>query len=91
MRSYELILVIKSSLTDAVRKKLIAGIKSLLKDLKVSDEKEVGKKTLAHTIKKETTGVYLSLELEGESIPQGFEKRLIENDDVLRHLLLRKN
>ncbi len=89
MRSYELILVAKTSLTDVLRKKLIAGIKVLLKDLKIVKENEVGQKALAYKIKRETNGFYLDFLLEGENIPPDFEKKLLENDNILRHLVLR--
>jgi ribosomal protein S6 len=89
MRSYELILVTKSSLTDVLRKKLIAGIKAMLKDLKITKENEVGQKTLAHKIRREMTGYYSDLFLEGENIPSDFDKKILENDKVLRYLLLR--
>lgn len=89
MRSYELILVVKPSLTEPLRKKLISSVKELLKDLKIVKENEVGQKTLAYKIKRETSGYYLDLFLEGETIPQDFEKKLLENDNILRHLVLR--
>jgi ribosomal protein S6 len=89
MRSYELILVAKTSLTDTLRKKLITGIKAMLKDLKIVKENEVGLKTLAYKIKRETNGFYLDFVLEGENVPADFEKKLLENDNILRHLLLR--
>lgn len=89
MRSYELILVAKSSLTEALRKKLVLGIKALLKDLKIVKENEVGQKSLAYKIKRETSGFYFDFVLEGENVPVDFEKKLLENDNVLRHLLLR--
>jgi ribosomal protein S6 len=89
MRSYELIVVIKTSLTEALRKKLILGIKTMLKDLKIIKENEVGQKTLACKIKREASGFYLDFVLEGEKMPVDFEKRLLENDNVLRHLVLR--
>ena len=89
MRSYELILVTKASLTDTLRKKLITIIKTLLKDLKIVKENEVGQKSLAYKIKRETSGFYLDFTLEGETIPQDFEKKLLENENILRHLLLR--
>jgi len=89
MRSYELILVIKTSLTDVLRKKLITGVKELLKDLKIVKENEIGQKTLAYKIKRETSGFYLDFVLEGETIPNNFEKKLLENDNILRHLVLR--
>lgn len=89
MRAYELILIAKGSLTDILRKKLVISVKNLLKDLKITEEKEIGKKTLAYRIKKETSGFYFDFFLEGETIPQGFEKKLLENENILRHLLLR--
>jgi ribosomal protein S6 len=89
MRSYELILVTKSSLTDILRKKLITGVKVLLKDLKIVKENEVGQKTLAYKIKRETSGFYSDFSLEGENVPSDFDKKLLENDKILRYLLLR--
>ncbi|MBI2613283.1 MAG: 30S ribosomal protein S6 [Candidatus Levybacteria bacterium] len=89
MRSYELILVTKTSLTDTLRKKLIAGVKILLKDLKIVKENEIGQKTLAYKIKREANGFYWDFAMEGEKIPADFEKKLLENDNILRHLLLR--
>ena len=89
MRAYELILVTKASLTDALRKKLIIGVKALLKDLKIVKENEIGQKALAYKIKKETNGFYWDLALEGENVPVDFEKKLLENDNILRHLFLR--
>ncbi len=90
MRSYELILVVRSSLTDTLRKKLIAGVKVLLKDLKIVKESEIGLKSLAYKIKRETSGFYFDFALEGENIPHDFEKKLAENESILRHLVLRK-
>ncbi|MBI4089526.1 MAG: 30S ribosomal protein S6 [Candidatus Levybacteria bacterium] len=89
MRSYELVLVTKPSLTDTLRKKLIVGVKVLLKDLKIVKENEIGQKPLAYKIKKETNGFYWDFILEGENVPLGFGKKLLENDNILRHLLLR--
>lgn len=89
MRSYELILVTKTSLTEALRKKLVDGVKVLLKDLKIIKENEIGQKSLAYKIKRELNGFYSDFVLEGESVPSDFEKKLLENDNILRHLLLR--
>ena len=89
MRSYELILVTKTSLTDTLRKKLVAGVKVLLKDLKIVKENEVGQKVLAYKINRELNGFYFDFALEGENVPENFEKKLLENENILRHLLLR--
>ncbi len=90
MRIYELILILKSSLSEAQRKKMIDGIKKLLKNIKIAKEEEWGKKDLTFKIRKETTGYYLSALLEGDLIPSDFEKKLLAEEDILRHLLIRK-
>ncbi len=91
MRAYELVLVLKTSLSEANRKKLLETIKSFLPELKIVKEDEWGQKPLAYSIKKEIAGYYLNwiFELKAE-LPKDFEKKLITNDNILRHLLLRK-
>ena len=91
MRVYELVLVLKTSLSEANRKKLLETIKGFLPDFKIVKEEEWGQKPLSYSIKKENAGHYLNwlFELKGE-LPKDFEKRLITNDNILRHLLLKK-
>lgn len=90
MRIYELALVLKPSLTGVNRKKIVDLIKLALKELKITEEKEVGEKQLTYKIKKETSGYFMDFVFEGENIPSDFEKKLINNENVLRHLLIRK-
>ena len=90
MRAYELALVLKASLTSTQRKKVLDAIKSLLKDLKIIKEEEKGEKQLSYKIKKEESGFYMDFAFEGESIPSDFEKKMLNNENVLRHLLIRK-
>ena len=73
-----------------LKKKLITSVKSLLRDLKIVKEDEVGLKSLAYKIKREARGFYWDMVLEGETIPHDFEKKLLENENILRHLLLRR-
>lgn len=90
MRTYELVLVLKTSLTKDKVKKLIGEIEKWLKDIKILKQDELGEKELAFKIKKETRGIFLDLKLEGkEAIPSDFEKRVREEADILRHLLIR--
>ena len=90
MRTYELVLVLRPSLKEADRKKLLGTVKEWLgKEVKVAKENDWGQKALAYPIKKEEAGYYYMWELEGETFPDGFETRLIQNDSVIRHLLLR--
>lgn len=89
MRKYDLVLVFRPSLKDADRKKLLETVKGLLKDLTIAKEEDWGQKPLAYTIKKELAGYYYLLKLEGETIPAGLEQKFINNENIIRHLLLR--
>src|SRR5882672_723989 len=97
MRTYELVVVMKSSVKEADRKKLLEQVKGWLGKIKITKEDDWGQKALAYPIKKEDSGHYYQLFLEGDpstdsgeaTLPADFETRLIQNNDVLRHLLLR--
>ncbi|MGI8420503.1 MAG: 30S ribosomal protein S6 [Candidatus Levyibacteriota bacterium] len=90
MRTYELVLVIRPSVKEADRKKLFEQIKEWLgKDVKVAKADDWGQKALAYPIKKEEAGHYSMWQLEGEGYPSDFEQRLIRNDSIIRHLMLR--
>ena len=89
MRLYELVLVLRTKLSDKDRKKVIETIKGWLQDVKVTKEEELGQKPLAYPIKKEVAGYYAVLYLEGETMSSEVERRILQTDDVLRHLLIR--
>ena len=90
MRSYQVILVVKTG-SDEARKKVMGWVKDLLKGVKVTKEEDLGSKALAYKIKHEMSGHFYELVVEGENLPEGFERKLLENTDVLRHLVLRSN
>lgn len=86
---YSLTLVLRSTLKDADQKKLLEGIKSNLGKSTIT-EKEWGQKPLAYVIKKESSGVYFNWNIDSEEVVSSeFERKLLNNNDVLRHLLLR--
>lgn len=90
MRLYDLVVVTRPSLSDAQQKKVLDTVKGYLKDVKVASEENWGQKPLAYKIKKELAGVYHLFKLETEtSVPTDFEKRLINEDSIIRHLLVR--
>jgi len=89
MRNYQLVLVLRPSLSESERKKLTETVKGWLKDVKISKEEDLGQKALAYKIKKENAGFYLNYEFEAEVIPGDFEKRIIGQNDIIRHLLIR--
>lgn len=91
MRVYELVLVFRSTLSETQRKKLVETIKGWLGDAKIEKEDEWGQKPLSYPIKKEVSGFYLDFLLEvNEAIPLDLEKRLLGNENILRHLLIRR-
>lgn len=90
MRNYQLVLVLKPSLTDANKKKLLESVKSFLKGVKFTKEEELGEKSLSYSIKRETKGLYYNYLFEAENdITKDLDKRITANEDILRHLLLR--
>lgn len=88
MRSYKLIVVLKSDLGKEKKAKLLETVGTWAG---ATDSKtiELGEKKLAYAIKKERKGDYVALEFGSENIDQGFERRLAVQDDILRHLMIR--
>jgi ribosomal protein S6 len=88
MRTYEFVLILRP-VQEKERSKILESVKSWLKDFKISNEKDWGSKALKYKIKKEQTGFYYSFNVEGDKISNDFEKKLLNTDVVLRHLLIR--
>lgn len=88
MRSYKVVLVLKSDLTKDKKQKLLETVEKL-SSLKTVKTDELGEKKLAYTIKREKKGDYVALSLEGEVLLPDFEKRMIIIEDILRHLTIR--
>ncbi len=88
MRNYKLIVVLKGDITKDKKQKMLENIQTWAGavDTKVS---ELGEKKLAYTIKREKKGDYVALNFNSENIAVDFEKRLINQDDILRHLMIR--
>jgi small subunit ribosomal protein S6 len=92
MRSYQLVLVLQTSLTEANRKKFIETVKAWIGDAKFTKEEEWGEKVLAYTIKRVNSGFYQNFIFEvKENLAADLEKKLTASDNVLRHLLLRQD
>lgn len=88
MRSYKLVLLLKSDLTQEKKKKLLENI-GVWAGAKEAKTQELGEKKLAYTIKKEKKADYVALEFGSEKVAADFEKRLVIQDDILRHLMIR--
>ena len=91
MRLYDLVLILKTSLSEAQRKKLLDSVKEWFKEGKITKEESWGQKVLSYKIKKEDSGFYVLLTIESEvGVPLDFEKKILQNENVLRHVLIRK-
>jgi len=89
MKTYQLVLVLKTSLSEANRKKFVEMVKGWLGTTKISKEEEWGDKTLAYEIKHEKSGFYLNFVLESAKLPADLEKKLFASENVLRHLVIK--
>ena len=91
MRIYDLVLVFNSALTDDKRKKLTETILGYAKEAKVAKTENWGSKPLSYPIKKEISGNYVYMSLESENgLPTDFQRRIVAQEDILRHLVVRR-
>jgi small subunit ribosomal protein S6 len=93
-RTYELALVLDPALSDEEQKVLVDEIKKLVtsKGAEISTEESWGKRKLAYPVGKFNEGryVFLFIVAEGDAPPFAeVERRLNQNERVLRYLTLR--
>lgn len=92
MRLYELTMVLNPSITEKQKTSFLDGIKKSLGDkVKIVKEEDWGQKPLAYKIKKQVAGIYHMLQFESDTgVKASFEKGLMREEEVLRHLLIRR-
>ena len=87
--TYSLTLVLRSTLKEGDREKITKKIKESFDKAKI-EEKDLGQKALAYPIKKEVSGYFITMKIETDVVvPADFEKKLLLNDDILRHLFIK--
>jgi small subunit ribosomal protein S6 len=92
MRTYQLVVVLKTSLSEANRKKFVETVKGWIGDAKFTKEEEWGEKVLAYVIKRENSGFFQNFVFElKDDLSKDLEKKITASDNVLRHLLLRQD
>jgi small subunit ribosomal protein S6 len=95
LREYEVIVVLKPDLDEEARSQVIERVEGWLgsadDDSTELNVKHWGQRNLAYPIMKYTEGYYLlyDLELDPTKISD-IERNILYMDDVLRHLLVRK-
>lgn len=91
MRSYQLVVILKTTLSEANRKKFVETVKSWIGDAKFVKDEEWGEKVLAYTIKRMNAGFFQNFVFEAkEDLAKDLEKKITASDNVLRHLLLKQ-
>ena len=93
MDRYEIMFIVKNTIEEEKVKKIADSLKDLITNDKgnIIDFKEMGKRKLAYTIKKEVTGTYyvMTVEANHDTIKE-FSRKVSINENVLRHLVIKK-
>ena len=93
MNNYEIMFIVKNTIEDEKVEKLAESLKKLITDNKgkVIEFTEMGKRKLAYPIKKELTGTYyvMTVSASSDTIKE-FDRKVSINENVLRHLILKK-
>lgn len=89
MKSYKLVLLLKSDLKKEAKDKLYADIKSWLGDVENAQAESLGEKKLAYPIKRAKSGEYVVFNFESDRVGADLNNRLVIRDEVMRYLLIR--
>ncbi|MBP5684309.1 MAG: 30S ribosomal protein S6 [Bacilli bacterium] len=93
MENYEIMFIVKNTIEDDANKKVADSLKDLITadKGKIIEFKEMGKRKLAYPIKKELTGTYYVMTVEASHATiKEFDRKVLINEDVLRHLIIKK-
>lgn len=89
---YELVLILKSTISEEEQKKILGGINKFIQDVgKINKTENLGKKVLAYLINKEKEGFYylLDFEIPTKEVAK-LGKKLKLDGAIIRHLLIRR-
>lgn len=89
MRNYRLVLLLKNNLKKDQKEKLIGEVKKWTGGQKDILLDELGEKKLAYQIKHEKSADYVKLSFQADKVAADLDKRLIMQENVIRHLLVR--
>ena len=93
MTKYEIMFIVKATVDETSLNNLTKEVQKLITDAKskVIEFKDMGRKKLAYPINKEVSGFYYLMNVDAthEAI-QEFDRKLRINENILRHLILKK-
>lgn len=81
--------MLKSDLSKDARQKMLDSIKTMVGD-REAKENVLGERRLAYPIKKQLKADYVVLEFNSDKVNPELEKRLIIQEDIIRHLMIRE-
>ena len=91
MKNYEIMFIIRPTLSEAEVKKVVTSFKKVITDngSKVTDVKEMGQRELAYEIKKCKSGYYFVFEVEAkdDKAIKEFDRLGLISSDMIRHLI----
>ena len=91
MKNYEIMFIIRPTLSEAEVKKVVTSFKKVITDngSKVTDVKEMGQRELAYEIKKCKSGYYFVFEVEAkdDKAIKEFDRLGLISGDMIRHLI----
>lgn len=91
MRNYEIMFIVRPTLSEDDTKKVITDFKKVLTDngAAITSETEMGQRELAYEIKKFKSGFYYVVEVESndDKAIKEFDRLALISGDVIRHLI----
>lgn len=93
MRKYEIMFIVKPTLSEEDVKKVIKKFTKILEDneAKITNEKDMGQRELAYEIKDFKNGFYylINLEANNDTAVSEFDRQAKNTSDIIRHLITR--
>jgi len=93
VNSYEILFVIANALDDERKEAAIEAVKGVISDGgEVTRVEVIGTRRLAYPIEKKTEGYYVLVEFNAPTdLPKELDRKLRISDDVVRHIIVRKD
>lgn len=94
MRNYEIMFIVRPTLTEEEIKKVAKNFENVLttNGANVTNVKEMGQRELAYEIKKFRTGYYYVIDVQAsnDKAIKEFDRLALINNDIIRHLITKK-
>ena len=91
MRKYEIMFIVRPTLSEDEKKNVIAKFVKVLTDNKatITNEKDLGQRELAYEIKDFKSGFYYLVDLEAndDAAISEFDRQAKNTSDIVRHLI----